>query len=259
MTIVGGWSTLATRHNGLTDKKYSTPNAGLGICCHSIEGSIAGALSRFDSTAKNASGSYTPAAAASCMWLNPKVGRLIQCYPVTASTWTSGNRKANTELWAVESEGVAGERLNANQVANMLTLRDEFETHTGLGLGRGSSDGVFSRNLFQHSEVWNWESPNTGPTACPSGRYAPFFEALEDEMELWERVERLEALVAGNGYRLPRGAVVIGEEALEAAAADGGSLFLGLGNTQAALASHTNAHPGGAPLAPGTQFTVEVL
>ena len=41
--------------------------------------------------------------------------------------------------------------------------------------------------------------------------------------------------------------------------ANGNSLLVGYANEQAKLAAHVNVHPGGAPLAPGTQFTVEVL
>ena len=227
MVIVDGWSSLATRHNGLTDKKYSTSNAGLGICCHSIEGSIAGALSRFDSTAKDARGRYTPSAAASCMWLNPKVGRLIQCYPVTASTWTSGNFKANTELWAVESEGVAGELLNANQVANMLTLRDEWQAYKGQLLTRES----VARTLHEHREVWNWESPNAGPTACPSGRYQPFFAELEDHMA----DPRVDAIIDALG----------GLAAIDAWNAQGNSLLVGYALEQVKLAEHIANHAAG--------------
>jgi hypothetical protein len=87
--------------------------------------------SRFLSTARDANGDYTPNAAASVMFANPKAGPLIQYYPVTASTWTSGNRKANTTLRGVESEGRVGEPLSGNQVQNMLRLAREFGAHTG--------------------------------------------------------------------------------------------------------------------------------
>jgi hypothetical protein len=35
--------------------------------------------------------------------------------------------------------------------------------------------------------VWNWDPQNAGPTACPSGRYQPFYDALEGEMTPEER------------------------------------------------------------------------
>lgn len=186
--IITGWLSEAVERRGLQDKVYSQPNAGMGIALHSIEGSIEGALSRFLSTARDASGNYTPNAQASCMFLNPFSGPLIQMHPISASTWTSGNWKANTTLWAVESEGRAGQPLNANQVANMLYLCREWE---GYRREEGFSPFVATRNpglrtLWEHNEVAAWAVPNGGPTACPSGRYAPFYEALEQEAEMTE-------------------------------------------------------------------------
>ena len=172
---------------------YSAPNAGLGIVCHSIEGSVDGALSRFLSTDRDANGNYTPAAQASVMFINPLAGTLIQMYPVTASTWTSGNAFANTHLWAVESEGKAGMPLNDNQVANMLRLCQEYEAHTGRTATRGQASPALPRTIWQHNEVWDWSTPNAGPTACPSGRYDAAFEALEGDMGLTE--EQVTAIV----------------------------------------------------------------
>lgn len=171
MTIgTNGWIDWTAHQPGIADKVYTEPNSGEGIVGHSIEGSIAGALSRFMSTARvpGFPARYAANAAASCMFLNPLVGTMIQMYPVSASTWTSGNRKANTTLWPVESEGKAGTPLNANQVGNMVRLAREWERLTGKELVRGVS-------LLQHNEVWDWSTPNAGPTACPSDRYAPFF------------------------------------------------------------------------------------
>lgn len=147
---------------------------------------------------------------------------------MTASTWTSGNAKANCSLWAVESEGVAGEPLNDNQVKNMLTLRDEFEAYTGRKLTRGEANTA-GRTLWQHNEVWNWTTPNAGPTSCPSGRYQPFFEALEDNMA----DPRVDAIIAALG----------GQDAIDKWNENGNSLLLGYSLEQQKLADHLDHHP----------------
>jgi hypothetical protein len=171
---IEGWLDWTERIDGIPDKVYTAPNKGLGICCHSIEGSIEGALERFLNTDRvpGRPDWYTDYAAASCMFLNPRAGPLIQMYPVTASTWTSGSRSANTTLWAIESEGRAGEPLNANQVDNMMRLAGEWEAHTGKVASRANLLGI--RNIWEHNEV------SDTPTACPSGRYAPFYAALAE-------------------------------------------------------------------------------
>jgi len=168
-----GWLVEATVRRGIPDKVYSEPNKGVGLALHSIEGSVAGAYSRFLSEEKDVSGRYTAYAAASTMFINPKEGRLIQMYPVTASTWTSGSRSANTSLWAIESEGKAGEPLNANQVKNMMTLTEVWERHVYPRIRKASRDGgLGAKNIWEHNEV------SDSPTACPSGRYEPYYEAL---------------------------------------------------------------------------------
>lgn len=212
-----GWLDWTQVWPGVKDKVYSQPNSGEGIVCHSIEGSVAGAMSRFLATTKAADGSYTPNAQASVMFVNPLAGPLIQMYPVTASTWTSGNSKANTSLWAVESEGQAGTPLNDNQVANMLRLAGEWEARTGKNLER-------NKTLWEHNEVWNWGFPNAGPTACPSHRYDPVYAALaartheEDDMA----DPRVDKIIAALG----------GEAAIDAWNANGNSLLLGYGLEQ---------------------------
>ena len=196
-----GWLDWTQVWPGVMDKVYSHLNSGRGIVCHSIEGSVAGAMSRFLATTRMQDGSYTGLAAASCMFINPAAGELIQMYPITASTWTSGNRIANCSLWAVESEGRAGEPLNDNQVANMLRLAGEWEAWSGKKLERRVT-------LWEHNEVYNWALANAGPTACPSHRYDPFYAALaarqpEDAMatqaqfdELTEAVRKRLAVAA---------------------------------------------------------------
>jgi hypothetical protein len=193
MSVTSGWLDWAIRFPGIADKVYAEPNAGLGIVCHSIEGidRIDHVPDRFLSLERDPAdpSRYSASAAASVMFINPLEGPLIQMYPVTASTWTSGNRRANTSLWAVESEGFAGTPLNSNQVANMLRLCADFEAHTGRVPSREPS----VRTIWQHNEVWDWSVPNAGPTACPSGRYQPFFDALiaQKEAEMQEKDVRM--------------------------------------------------------------------
>src|SRR5690606_36394085 len=98
------------RIDGVADKMYSQSNSGEGgLACHSIVGEEAdsedGVPNRFLSRERTSDGSYTPYAAASCMFILRKRARLIQMYPVTASTWTTGAREANTATWAIEAEG----------------------------------------------------------------------------------------------------------------------------------------------------------
>ncbi len=196
MVIVNGWLDWAERLPGPVDKVYSMPNECRGIACHSMEGwGYWGIHGRMMSPERDASGRYTAMAQASWMFSNMADGTFIQHYPVTASTWTSGNWIANTTLWGVESEGKAGTPLTQAQVANMLRLADEFEAYTGRPAIRSGQ-----RTVWQHNEVWNWATPNAGPTACPSNRYDGFFIALEDDMTPAER-ELFNALVGLFGGR----------------------------------------------------------
>ena len=195
-----GWVDWAERKPGIGDKIYSEPNRGLGLIGHSIVGSAAAAYSRFLSTAKDASGNYTAQAAASCMFILEKSGELVQMYPVTASTWTSGGREANTSYWPIEAEGGAPgnerEPLTDAQVRTLLRLCAEFEKHTGRKVQRGTT-------FREHGEVAT--KFGYSPTACPSGRYARFYEALEagPEVEMAldtateARIARLERIVGG--------------------------------------------------------------
>lgn len=169
MTIKSGWLDWAERVPGPANKVYAQPNAGEGLVCHSMEGKYAGSLAEL----------MKPERQASWMFSNLLDGRFIQHYPITASTWASGNVAANTRLWSVESEGVAGTPLNALQVANMMRLGEEWEDHTGLKLVRAPFSSIVRQTLWEHGEVWAWSQPNAGPTACPSNRYLPFYEAWE--------------------------------------------------------------------------------
>lgn len=236
-----GWLVGAERRPGIADKVYAQPNAGLGLACHSQEGYRNSVEARFFSTERDPADAtrYSAYAAASVMFYNPLRGPLVQYYPVTASTWTSGNARANTTLWAVESEGLASREgpLEANQEANLRHLLAAWEAHTG----RVATRTPAARTLWQHNEVWNWSNPNAGPTACPSGRYDRFFAKLEEEeMELRDRVARLERIVGGHGVEVTVGGErrrLTGEGALAYLDGDGASLALGLADVQARLAA----------------------
>ncbi len=200
MSVVDGWLDWTKHVPGVADKVYSQANAGLGLALHSIEGidRTDHIPDRFLSTERwtnptTGKVEYTPNATASVMFVNPVEGPLIQMYPVTASTWTSGCRAANTSLWAVESEGFAGTPLNDGQVENMRRLAEEFTSRQGT---RATRDPA-ARTVWEHNEVWNWSSPNAGPTACPSGRYAPFYTSLEVDMSVLDDVA---AVLVGNYY-----------------------------------------------------------
>lgn len=279
--IVDGWVDWAEHLPGPADKVYSQPNAGNGIVCHSMEGwGYYGIHGRMMNTARDADGRYTAYAQASWMFSNMADGTFIQHYPVTASTWTSGNAVANTTLWGVESEGVAGRPLTDAQVRNMVRLAREWEAYTGRR-ARREPEG---RTVWEHREVWSWSSPNAGPTACPSGRYAPFYAALDEEdgmkAEELARLERVERLLAGRGVvpvvcteenrlslelatgvKQPLGVTVRLSGAQTLAYLDymGNNLWLGLAGTQervARLEGSNGPKPAGEPVA---RFVLDVL
>lgn len=181
MAIVNGWVTWAQHIPGVADKIYSEPNKGEGIVLHSVVGAESesqdGIPNRFLSTEKDSSGRYTANAAASSMFVLRRSGLLIQMYPVTASTWTSGNRTANTRLWAIEMEGGYpdyNEPLTDAAVATLMRLAEEWEAYTGKKLTRQGPN----KTLWEHREVWNWDAQNAGATACPSARGERFYAAL---------------------------------------------------------------------------------
>ena len=172
MAIVdGGWLDWAERVPDPKDKVYSQANEGSGIVCHSMEGSYVGSLGEL----------MNPGRQASWMFSNTNDGRFIQHYPISASPWASGNSRANTSLWSVESEGYAGSPLNARQTANMIRLArewQEFRADKPSPRTANRHEGSV-RSIWEHREVATWVTPNAGPTSCPSGRYEPFFQALE--------------------------------------------------------------------------------
>jgi hypothetical protein len=168
--ITNGWIDWTTHIPGVPDKVYSEPNRGIGIACHSVVGKETefqdGVPNRFLSTEKTADGRYTASAAASSMFVLRESGELIQMYPVTASTWTSGGREGNTRFWAIEAEGGLypnyGEQLTDAAADTFIRLVTEFEDHTGL-------PAIPDANVLQHRQIAALYG--YAPTACASGRY----------------------------------------------------------------------------------------
>ncbi len=144
-------------------KKYEKINEGLGIALHSMEGNYTEPPPRQGDP--NVSSSY--------MFAIKKDGELVQYYPVTASTWTSGNSKANTELWSVEMVGFAGQEPTRAQKNTLTRLVEEWERYTQR---RATRDLAAPRTLWEHNEVAKWVEPNAGAVACPSHRYDNWYD-----------------------------------------------------------------------------------
>jgi hypothetical protein len=202
-----------TRIDGIADKVYSQPNSGLGgIACHSIVGeepdSQDGVPNRFLSTARTGDGEYTKNAAASCMFIIRKRAKHVQMYPVTASTWTTGGREANTTTWPIEAEGGRSgnesEPLTRHQEDAFVTIATAWEQRFGRTLEVGQtvrSHGAIAR-------LFGYEA-----TACESGRYK----------KAWSRLTAGERYVAETGtvaaqnvepLNMPEGAPLITEQFL---------------------------------------------
>lgn len=225
-----GWLDWTIRHPGPSAKLYPERNQMLGWACHSAEGWLAGILATLDN----------PNRAASWCFTNALDGMVYQHYPIWASCWASGNKKANTQLIGVESEGMAGTPLNEAQVANMVLLVREWEMATGRIPQRTEP-----RTIWEHNEVALWITPNAGPTACPSHRYDPFFAILEDEMAD-PRIDELAKALTGmtdTAAQLAR---------LQEWNVNGNSLLDGYTAEQQKLAAHEANHPGG-----GTEVILE--
>lgn len=162
MTIYSdGWCDWATRRPGPPAKVFAGRNSCRGLVCHSAEGWLPGIFGELDKPERQASWHFTIALS----------GSLFQHYPIAASCWASGNFKANSTLIAVECEGTKDAPLTDAQAAAMLRLATDVEAAAGIKLVRGVT-------LWEHNEVALWETPNAGPTSCPSHRYDAFFEDL---------------------------------------------------------------------------------
>lgn len=258
------------RIDGHPLKLYTAPNTGDGgLACHSVVGEEAdfldGVPNRFLDDSRNPDGSFTDAAAASCMFILRKRMPHIQMYPIWAATWTSGGRGANTSTWAMEAEGGGyiwlngqlvsnfSEPLTEHQVRGFLIIATAWEQHKGKKL-------VVSKTVRPHWQLAR--DFGTASTACESGRYQYAWARLEsgeradDEMTPEEkaRLERVERLLAGRGIvpvtvsadnlqaiRMVKPGAQAGET-VELSGADtlayldyqGNNFWLGLASTQAA-------------------------
>lgn len=249
MIDAAGWASWARRIGGPLDKVYSQPNAGLGLAAHSVVGEESdfqdGIPSRFLSTERDANGRYTDYAAASVTFVLRKSGILIQMYPITASTWTSGSRAANTQYIAMELEGGGylpdgtpnfGEPMTAAQAGTFALLIRELAAHKGIPF-------VPNVNILQHKQLVAMYGG--APTSCASDRYQRGYNILlegEEPMTPEERarLERLERIVAANGWN-----GLTGEAALAQLDTLGASAFLSVENLNRALSEHVDNHPGG--------------
>lgn len=232
-----GFLDWATKFPGISDKQYSEPNQGLALVGHSIVGSYESALGRFMSTAKDANGNYTDHAAASVMFILRKTGELVQMYPVTASTWTTGGRVANTTMWAIEAEGGplsnVSEPLTDGQVATLLRLSDEFTARTGRKVVKGST-------FREHGEVA--KALSYPATACPSNRYVRFYEALNAREAPVTRAEFAELKAAVD--RLDLRGIALGK--------DGQGYDILNANLNEVVLAHFANHPGATKIQPHT-------
>lgn len=159
------------RIDGIADKVYSQANSGSGgLACHSIVGEEPdhedGVPNRFLSMERGPDGLYTKNAAASCMFILRKRAKHVQMYPVTASTWTTGGREANTSTWPMEAEGGplsnTTEPLTKHQEDGFLVIATAWE-------GRMNRKLVVGETVRSHGRIA--QQLGYAATACESGRY----------------------------------------------------------------------------------------
>ena len=194
--IVDGWVDFAERVDGHPEKQYAVENSGQWLTCHSVVGNLPGHAvpPRFMSDRRNADGSFVPEAQASVMFILYKDGHLTQCYPLTATTWTSGGPEANTRSFSIEAEGGQApnysEPLTPEATETFKRLFREVAAHQGWDTSRPLD------YLKQHKDVAR--EFGYSPTSCASDRYANAWaelarEAQEDTMTTAEK-EEMEAL-----------------------------------------------------------------
>ena len=159
MAVVNAWLDWAERVDGPLHKQYPQSNEGLGIACHSVVSNLPnhGIPGRF----------FDNLDQASVMLMLYKDGHVIQMYPVTSSTWTSGSFAANTKYWAIEAEGGGvgnyGEKLTREAEDSFIRIVTDWEQH----MGRKALPGD---NILQHKELV--AKYGGGATACASDRYS---------------------------------------------------------------------------------------
>lgn len=251
--ITDGWLTWAERRDGHPEKVYSQPNAGIGIACHSIVGNLPGHSVpwRFmaDDREPGQPGMFTPQVAASVMFILYRDGHLIQMYPVTASTWTSGSSGANTNYWAIEAEGgfdPTTEPLTAAAEDTFVRLVTEWEAYSG----RRAEPGV---NILQHKDLARIYG--SASTACASDRYSNAWARIAAGERYGESMTPEERAKLDAVYAALTGGI---DSVIQEWNANGNSLLTGYTLEQGKLADHLSGHPNGAQVAPGTKFTAEV-
>lgn len=150
----------------------------------------------------------------------------------TWNLWRGHGQNVNTYTIGIEHEGFSGEGFTPAQEAASFALCEWLAGEMGVPHDR--------EHFPAHAEIDLMNRPND--FNIPAGRAAHYERMFDMGMtpEELKRMERLEALVAGNGYG--SNPVLTGEEAMKAAASDGSSLFLGLGLTQAAIMGHIGNH-----------------
>lgn len=208
MTLYGpGYLGRAIADPGPPDKKYSTPNAAVGIVAHSMVGTFPGARSRLQSTERDAAGHYTQYAAASWHFSLLQTGDIIQHYDINASCWASGSAYPNTHFLAIELEGGLephNEPMTPAQSDSFCRLVADLAVDLDWQTIRRPGDGAdVTAQLYEHRECIRWWS---AATACPSDRYnwaqlQPQIEAMlpmnpTDEARIRAIEDRLAALAA---------------------------------------------------------------
>lgn len=149
-----------------------------------MEGPLSAALGELDKLERRASWPFS----------NPKVGPLLQHYPLESVCWTNGSVDSNFMFVGCEHEGVAGELINENQrhnLADLLTWMNATCPNIN-GWERG-------RTLWEHNEMTQFGSD---PTACPSNRI-PWAQVLallqEDDMDADEKAAFRRYFIAPHG------------------------------------------------------------
>lgn len=133
---------------------------------HSMEGNLASALGELDKLSRQASWTLSV----------PKSGPALQHYPLESITWTNGSLQSNVQFVGIEHEGVAGELLNAHQVAVTTELTRQIRALTAAGVHPPQRQV----NLWEHREMTAFGAAST---ACPSGRipWALIIAGLEED------------------------------------------------------------------------------
>lgn len=157
--LANGWYDFATRRPGPVAKQYQETNKRLGWTGHSMEGWFATNDTLDDPNRGSWHGTILI------------TGEPKQHYSSLACPFASGSKPANTQYCAWELEGLAGTPMNAAQLATVQRMYGDW-------IAAGLPKLVRGVNLFDHHEIATRWSPNEGPTACPSGRWEPFYAWL---------------------------------------------------------------------------------